>query len=95
MADEGKAREYRIVNAYDGLVRQTVREAMEKQDMCRCEKCFLDVCTLVFNKGYSKFVTTLEGELYAKIPDMNHGDHIKLFVTVLEAIALVQKRPMH
>lgn len=87
---------YQIVNAYDELVRTAVREAIDNdEEMCKCEKCFLDVCTIVFNNGFAHFVTTRQGALYAKIGDMNTGAHVNLFVEVLQAIAKVKQRPMH
>lgn len=87
---------YKIVNAYDELVRTAVREAIDKDDeMCRCEKCFLDVCTIVFNNGFSHFVTSRQGELYAKVGDMNIGNHVDLFLVVLRAIQTVKQKPMH
>lgn len=87
---------YKVVNAYDELVRQAVHEAIDKDDgMCKCEKCFLDVCTIVFNSGFSHFVTSHQGELYAKVNDMNLGNHVDLFIVVLRAIQTVKQKPMH
>lgn len=89
-------KKYQIVNAYDELVRQAVREAIAGDDeMCKCEKCFLDVCTLVFNEGFSHFVTTPQGTLYAKVDDMSTRNHVDLFVVVLQALQKVKERPMH
>lgn len=94
-AENHPDREYRIVNGYDEVVRQTVHDVMAREDMCHCEKCFLDVCSLVFNNGFTHFVTTKQGALYTKLTDMNIGNHVDLFMAVLDAVKKVKARPMH
>ncbi|MGD9559338.1 MAG: late competence development ComFB family protein [Oscillospiraceae bacterium] len=86
---------YKLVNANEELVQRNVRRQMEQTDMCQCEKCFLDVCAIVFNKGFAHFATTKEGELMAKIPDMNTTYHASLIVAITEAIELVRRSPKH
>lgn len=90
-----KEPEYILVNAYDDMVRTNVRQLMEKTDMCRCEKCFLDICALVFNKEYTHFVTTKKGALLAKVPEMSHGKGVEMTVVILEAIRMVKDSPQH
>ncbi len=63
--------DYLLINAYEPVVLETVYDLMQKQEMCRCEKCFKDVCAIVFNKGFVHFVTTQEGRLMAKLPTLN------------------------
>lgn len=87
--------DYQIVNGYDEVVRQTVRDVMAREDMCHCEKCFLDVCSLVFNSGFSHYVTTQQGALFTKMSDMNVGNHVDLFLAVLQAVEVVKARPSH
>jgi competence protein ComFB len=86
---------YQLVNAYDELVQTAVREVMDKTDMCKCEKCFLDICAIVFNQGYTHFVNTREGQLLKKIPSMNLGNQVEMMVQVMHAIKLVKNFPHH
>ncbi|MCL2121936.1 MAG: late competence development ComFB family protein [Clostridiales bacterium] len=86
---------FQLVNAYDEIVRMAVREVMGKTDMCKCERCFLDMCAIVFNGGYAHFVNTREGELLKKIPDMNLGNHVEMMVQVMHAARLVKTFPHH
>jgi competence protein ComFB len=89
-------KDFSIVNGYDELVRATVADAIAKEPgMCGCEKCFLDVCAIVFNNGFSNFVTTKVGSLYAKLEDMKTNNHVDLYLEVVKAIAMVKERPMH
>ena len=86
---------YQLVNAYDEIVKHAVREVMEKNQMCQCERCFLDICALVFNQGYTYFVNTREGHLLKKIPDMNLGNQVELMVQVMHAMKIVRDFPHH
>lgn len=86
---------YELVNAFDEIVKINVRDVQAMTDMCQCEKCFLDICAIVFNNRFSKFVTTRQGELLAKIPDMNQGKHTELIVAIAIAVEIVRKEPQH
>jgi competence protein ComFB len=87
--------QYKLVNAYEDLVKTNVRSLMENMDMCTCEKCYLDACAIVLNRNYTHFVTTKEGELLGKIPDMNHSNHVELVVAITDALRLVKNFPKH
>ncbi|MCL1805976.1 MAG: late competence development ComFB family protein [Clostridiales bacterium] len=86
---------YQLVNAYDELVQNAVRDVMAKTEMCQCEKCFLDICAIVFNQGYTHFVNTREGQLLKKIPSMNLGNQVEMMVQVMHALKLVKNFPHH
>lgn len=86
---------YVLVNAYDELVRSNVRSLMEKMDMCQCEKCFLDTCALVFNRQYTHFVTTVQGALLTKVPEMSHSNQVEMTVVILDALRMVKAFPKH
>jgi len=86
---------FQLINAYDDIVRMAVKEVMDNTDMCRCERCFLDACAIVFNRGYTHFVNTKEGELLKKIPDMNLGNRVEMMVHVMQALKMVKNFPHH
>lgn len=90
-----KKGKYILINAYDDIVRSSVRELMSKSDMCRCDKCFLDICAIVFNRKYSRFVTTTEGQLLSKVPQISYGGQVEMTVTILDAIKMVRDFPKH
>ncbi|MCL1848900.1 MAG: late competence development ComFB family protein [Clostridiales bacterium] len=102
MADNEKAavsrqrpEHFQLVNAYDEIVYTTVREVMAKTNMCQCERCYLDICAIVFNQGYTHFVNTREGRLLKKIPHMNTGTNVEMMVQVMHAMKLVRDFPHH
>lgn len=90
-----KKGKYILINAYDDIVRSSVRDLMAKSEMCQCDKCFLDVCAVVFNRKYSRFVTTTEGQLLSKVPQISYGGQVEMTVTILDAIKMVRDFPKH
>jgi hypothetical protein len=53
---------------------------MANTEMCKCEKCFLDVCALVFNSRYSRFVTPNRATA-AKVPEMSLANRVEMTVS--------------
>jgi len=90
-----RPKEFKLINAYDDLVRTAVQEMMDSTDMCKCERCYLDACAIVFNQKYTHFVNTREGDLLRKVPSMNHSNRVELMVTVMNALKLVKDFPHH
>lgn len=89
---------YQLINAYESIVKTNVQELMKDEDMCKCEKCFLDVCALVLNSkhaSYSRFVTTKKGALLAQIPEMGYVNKTEMTVIILDAIRQVKESPQH
>lgn len=86
---------YILINAYDDIVRSSVRDLMSKSNMCQCDKCFLDICAIVFNRKYARFVTTTEGQLLTRVPQVSYGGQVEMTVTILDAIKMVRDFPRH
>lgn len=90
-----QAEEYKLYNAYEETVKSAVKMAIDQTEMCRCEKCFLDICAMVYNNNFTRFVTTREGELFSKIPEMSYNFKVELLVAVMDAVKKVKDNPRH
>lgn len=87
---------YMLVNAYDEIVKMRAKQFIAKEEgMCQCEKCFLDVCAIVFNRGYTNFVTTRKGRLIAQLDESAVANQVELTVTIMDAIKIVKASPVH
>ena len=93
--DGGCEDEFEIVNAYYDIVTYNVRQLMKNMNMCDCEKCYKDACAIVFNTGYTNFVVKPVNAVLTKYTDTNPSEHIKLVVTIAEALKVVQRNPQH
>lgn len=83
----------------ENITRQLVEENLEKiwpsLDVCHCRKCFLDVLALTLNKLKPKYVTSLKGELYGRLEEMDYEYYSDLGIHIGEAVRLVNSAPTH
>ncbi|GHV14023.1 hypothetical protein FACS1894219_09600 [Clostridia bacterium] len=61
--------------------------------ICKCKKCFFDICAIVLNKLPPRYVTSSEGELFGKLSNISNMP--KLSVEIFRAIDLVKGKPGH
>lgn len=87
--------EYQLVNVIEEMVKSHVRQMMESYDMCRCEKCYLDVCAIVLNSLKPQYVTTNRGSILAMLSDSNLQYMTDMTVRTLNALKLVKEYPRH
>jgi competence protein ComFB len=87
--------DYQLVNVIEELVKSRVKEMMKEDDMCRCDKCYLDACAIVLNTLKPQYVTTSKGSLLAMLSDTNLQYITDLTVKVVRALKLVKNYPRH
>jgi competence protein ComFB len=69
---------------------------LESQDnLCRCEKCRLDIAAIALNNLPSKYVVTNKGELYTKVQEMEIQFEADIIREITKAIEIVSKNPRH
>lgn len=90
-----KPHHYVLINANEEIVKHLTKELMTQTDMCRCEKCYLDVCALALNNISSNYVTSRKGQvIHNAMKDISESK-IEIVVAVSKAIALVKDSPQH
>lgn len=87
--------EYVMINIIEDLVRTHVKEALKETDICRCQKCELDVCAITLNNLKPKYVTTKKGALLAGIPYMKREYKFDLNIEISKALKIVKEHPTH
>ncbi len=95
MDKPNEAKHYLLVNITEELVRRKVKSLMAEADMCRCEKCYCDVCALILNTMTPQYVTTEKGKLLSLLNASNNQFHTDLVVHAWQAIEKVKKAPKH
>ena len=87
---------YILFNAMEETVREEVRATMNNMSICRCDKCYYDVCALVLNNSPPQYVTTPQGVLIKKAAALLRLDVLtKLSSEIFSAIETVKKNPGH
>jgi competence protein ComFB len=84
-----------LKNHMEIVVEKATDNYMNQTDMCRCEKCRLDVMALALNKLPPVYVVTETGGLFASIDSTYVQSQVNAEIAVLNAIEMVKNSPKH
>jgi len=79
----------------EDIVLNNLNLLLEKEDMCKCEKCRLDIMALALNRLPSKYVVTQKGHVYAKLAELELQLKADVIRELTRAIEIVKKNPQH
>jgi competence protein ComFB len=66
------------------------------ENICKCEKCRLDIEALALNSLSTKYIVTEQGEIYTKaLSEVNKQQTINVTTAITKAIEIVSKNPKH
>ena len=82
-------------NYMEDIVSNNLNLLLEKEDMCKCEKCRLDIMALALNRLPSKYVVTQKGHVYAKLAELELQLKADIIRELTRAIEIVKKNPQH
>lgn len=88
-------RQLSITNTMVQAVADEVEATIKYLDICKCDRCFSDMCAIVLNNIKPHYVTTAVGALYDKAALLNIVALSKISVEVFKAIEIVSKNPSH
>ncbi|QQY80601.1 competence protein ComFB [Keratinibaculum paraultunense] len=66
-----------------------------RDDVCKCNKCKLDIAAIALNNLKPKYVVTEKGSLYAKSNILDYQYDVDLIKEVTKAIEIVKEKPRH
>ncbi len=64
-------------------------------NICKCEKCILDIKALALNALPPHYVASTKGDMYSRIDEMNVQFETDVLKALIDAIGVVSKRPKH
>ncbi|MCR2042809.1 late competence development ComFB family protein [Anaerosalibacter massiliensis] len=79
----------------DEVIYITNKVLKNKEDICTCEKCKLDIVAISLNNLPPQYVVTEKGELYKRVNNMNIQFEIDITREVIKSIEKVNKKPRH
>ncbi|HNR03479.1 MAG TPA: late competence development ComFB family protein [Bacillota bacterium] len=86
---------YKLKNYMEDLVIKRTDEILKSIDVCKCDKCKLDIIALALNSLPSKYVVSAKGELYAKVSELEQQFDIDVGTAIIKAAFLVNENPRH
>ena len=85
-----------LKNIMEDLVLYAVKKRMaEKEGICKCEHCRLDIIAYALNRLLPKYVTTDVGGMYAIIEQTKSDFQLEIKKAVEEAFEAIDKNPRH
>lgn len=65
-------------------------------NICKCEKCRLDIQALALNSLSTKYIVSEQGEIYTKaLAEIDKQEKIDVTTAITKAIEIVSANPKH
>ncbi|MFH1338549.1 MAG: late competence development ComFB family protein [Candidatus Omnitrophota bacterium] len=86
----------KIYNYMEDTVRDTLESLIsEREDICKCPKCKLDIMAWALNRLPSKYVVTDKGRMYTKLKEQEIQFRADVVQELTKAISHINKGPQH
>lgn len=86
----------RIVNYMEDMVKEKLDELLaEREDVCKCQKCRLDMMVWTLNRLPPRYVITDKGRLYTKLQEQETQFRADVVRELTKAIIRVNKNTQH
>lgn len=83
-------------NLMEEEVIYTIKKLLkDRDDICVCDKCQLDIAAIALNNLKPKYVATEKGSVYAKADTLNYQFDADLIREIIKAIKIVGEKPRH
>lgn len=84
-----------IKNYMEVIVFNLMSEVLPDINVCRCEKCRLDIAAIALDDLPPKYIVTEKGELYTKIDALQQQFEVDVISAITKAAVLVKRNPRH
>lgn len=88
---------YTLKNFSEIEVNILLGEVLNRYDnICKCEKCKLDIKALALNSLTAKYIVSEQGEIYTRaLSEINIQQTINVITSIIKAIEIVSENPKH
>ncbi|AAM24495.1 MAG: Late competence development protein ComFB [Caldanaerobacter subterraneus] len=84
-----------LKNYMEDAVEQMMDRVLKDIDVCKCERCRMDIKALALNNLPPKYVVTEEGELYVKTNELVRQFEVDIIKAITMAAMKVKENPRH
>lgn len=84
-----------LKNYMEEIVFSLIGEVLDDINMCKCEKCVLDIAAIALNDLPPKYIVTEQGELYSKVNTLKYQFEVDVIAAITKAAVLVKRNPKH
>ena len=86
---------YSLRNHMEEVVFNRMKSVLNGMDICKCEKCAMDIAAIVLNELPAKYAVTDKGVLFSKIDALQQQFEIGVTAAIIRAAQIVKKSPLH
>lgn len=88
---------YKLKNYNEEIVEHLIYKTLDEyENICKCEKCILDIKAIALNSLAPKYVVTDKGELFMKLEyEFDSQKIASVTKYIVDAIEIVSKNPKH
>ena len=84
-----------IKNFMEDCVKNMLDQVLKGFDICKCEKCKMDIMALALNTLPPKYVATDKGELFSKLSVLQQQFDVDIISAITRAATMVGESPRH
>jgi competence protein ComFB len=77
------------------VVWSALDDILKEINMCRCDRCRIDIVAKALNDLPPKYVVTQKGEIYSKIDNLKTQFEVDVIAAITKAAILVKRNPNH
>lgn len=86
----------KVYNYMEDIVSNELEKLLaDTKDVCKCQRCKLDMVAWALNRLPSKYIVTDKGRIYTKLSEQNIQFHVDVIRELTRAILNVSKNPQH
>lgn len=84
-----------LKNYMEEVVFSLVKDVVNDMEICKCEKCIMDIVAISLNDLPAKYVVTDQGELYSKVSYLKNQFEVDVITAITKAALIVNRNPQH
>ena len=87
--------EHILRNLTEDIVIEELDAMIDLLDVCKCDRCRLDIASYALNRLPAKYVCTTQGELMSKLSIIDTDFKIRVATEVSKGAEIVKRNPRH
>ena len=86
----------KLHNYMEDIINHVLDSTLSRRDdLCKCDKCRLDIMALALNNLPPKYVVTDKGRIYTKLAELELQSKTDVIKEITKAINVVKGKPQH
>lgn len=86
---------YELKNYMEFLVEEMIESTIKKMDICKCNKCRLDIMAIALNSLQPRYVVSPKGNVYVKINTFEQQSKADVISAISKAAMIVGENQRH